>query len=368
MSQSGIYHELKSVWLWARNGLQWPEGPSQVHWVLSDLCNQSCKFCTYRWDGYSSNELFVGDSERAKYGHNNPVRWVNTDRALRLIDEFKRTGILGVQLTGGGEPSIHPDFEKILRKTLHSGMKVSLVSNGYRWRNELFDLLPGLTWLRVSVDAGTKETYCNIRQTPENAWNKVWTNIERAAFNIKNRHSDCAFGIGFTATPDNWREIQLGVKLAKEHGVSNIRISAMFSPDGAKPFELIYERIRHEINTAKLKYQSNDFNVYDNFGSRLEDLIQQHPDYRHCAYQRFTTYVAGDLFVYRCCVLSYNMRGRIPGGDLNKVAFDEWWRSEERKNDMNSFDARGCPRCMFNAKNRNLLYVTGSTPSHVEFP
>ena len=93
MSQSGIYAELKPVWWFARDG-KLPDAPKQVQLILSDLCNQDCHFCAYRMSGYTSNELFIGDSERAAYGHDNPKRWIPTERALRFIDEFKRAGKL----------------------------------------------------------------------------------------------------------------------------------------------------------------------------------------------------------------------------------------------------------------------------------
>ena len=76
---------------------------------------------------------------------------------------------------------------------------------------------------------------------------------------------------------------------------------------------------------------------------------------------------------YRCCVLAYNKRGLIEGGDLSKRSFSEFWGSKERKKDLGALDARGCERCQFNEKNRALLYVRGNTESdtvsrHMEWP
>src|SRR3990167_267821 len=143
MNQSGASSESKIVWWAHREGFP-PSGPKQVHWILSDLCNQDCSFCAYRMSGYTSNELF-GAGAGAKlsaYGHDNPVRWVDTDRALRLVDEFKSAGVLAVQFTGGGEPTVHPDHEAIFELALDAGLQCALVSNGYRWRDRIFDLLP----------------------------------------------------------------------------------------------------------------------------------------------------------------------------------------------------------------------------------
>jgi len=103
------------------------------------------------------------------------------------------------------------------------------------------------------------------------------------------------------------------------------------------------------------------------------DLRQKNPDYKMCSYQHYTAYVGGDLKAYRCCVYAYHHRGLVDGGDLKQRSFAEFWRSQERQDDMARLDARECERCQFNFKNRALLYVMGNTesdtsPRHLEFP
>lgn len=368
MSQEGAYSELKSIWWLARESLSFPAAPKQVHWILSDLCNEDCNFCSYRISGGQSTELFTEGTKTAAYGHNNPVRWVDTQRALRLVDEMKSLGVLAVQATGGGEPTVHPDHELIFARILDSGILLSLVSNGYRWRDAIWPLIPRMSWLRVSVDAGKEATYSKMRDVPMSALMRVLRNVARAAEEIRKANSQTVLGIGFTVTPDNWQEIDDGAKLAKASGAHNIRLSAMFGPENEKPFLPIYDGIRAKIDLAKRLYEGSGFKIYDNFGSRLEDLVQRSPDYSVCPYQNYTSYIGGDLNVYRCCVTSYTRRGLVVGGNLKNQRFDDYWRSEARRNDFSEFDARGCPRCMFNGKNRALLYVMGDKPTHAEFP
>jgi MoaA/NifB/PqqE/SkfB family radical SAM enzyme len=362
------YSSEKMVWWYAREG-KLPDVPKQVELILSDLCNQNCSFCAYRLDGYSSNQLFMGESEASPYGKNNPKRWIPTDRALSLLEEFKRAGVLGVQYTGGGEPSVHPHHEQVFIRTLELGLKAALVSNGYRWSSSLVtDILPWFSWVRVSVDAGTEETYRKIRETGKHAWERVWENIRGLANVIKNRETGCILGIGWVATPQNYHEILEGVRLCAESGADYVRMSAMFSQDGAKPYEAIYGIIKQRLREAKDRYESDRFKVYDLFGDRLQDLVDGPPDYETCSYQHYTHYIGGDLQAYRCCVLAYNERGKVAGGNLKDRAFDEWWSSEERKQDFAKFDARGCDRCQFNNKNRAMVQILKPDITHKEFP
>lgn len=362
---AGEYSDLKSAWWLLKDG-RLADSPRHVHFVLSDLCNEDCSWCSYRWTGYSSNELFVGDSKAATYGHNNPVRWIPTSRALALLDEFKRAGVQAIQYTGGGEPTVHPEHEKVMQRGLDLGFKQALVSNGLKWSAELKSIiLPQFSWVRVSIDAGTATTYSKTRGTPLHAWDKVLENCRSLSGWIKAQRSACTFGVGWVVTTENWREIVEGVQVAKDVGAVNVRLSALFSPDGSKPYVDIYEDIKGLIAEARARYQDDGFLVHDRFGERVQDLVDGNPDYKNCPYMRYTTYVGGDQNNYICCVYSYSKRGKMTS--LKDQPFDEWWASDERKQFMDKFDARGCERCMFNDKNRALNYLLEDDPKHKEF-
>ncbi len=373
MSQSGIYSELKMPWWYAREG-KLPDAPKQVQLILSDLCNQDCHFCAYRMSGYTSNELFVGESDKAAFGTNNPKRWIPTERALRLLEEIKEAGVLSVQFTGGGEPSVHPHHEVLFEKALSLGLRCSLVSNGIKWSYKLiWELLPRFDWVRISIDAGNQESYAKIRRVPEAHWDKVWNHVKLLGQAIGAAGSKTVLGLGFVITPESYNEIGNFVQRAKEYGAHNVRLTAMFSTEGEKPFMDIYDTIKWGIGMARTTYEDDFFKVHDNFGSRFDDLKQKAPDYSFCSYQYYTAYIGGDMKAYRCCVLAYNKRGLIEGGDLSKRSFSEFWGSKERKKDLGALDARGCERCQFNEKNRALLYVRGNTesdtiPRHMEWP
>ena len=372
MSQQGVYNESKMIWWFSREG-KLPESPKQVQLILSDLCNQDCSFCAYRMSGYTSNELFIGDSEPAKYGHSNPKRFIPRDRALSLLTEMQEAGVLAIQFTGGGEPTVHPDCDEIFRAALQLGFRCALVSNGVKWSRPLMrDLIPKFDWVRISIDAGHAGSYASIRNTPVGNFDRVWGNVTTTAERIGAAGTQTVLGVGFVVTPTSYPEILEFAHAAKYSGAHNARFTAMFSPEDDKPFRECYSRIKVELDCAK-KLETDTFKVHDNFGSRFADLEQQAPDYSSCSYQHYTSYIGGDLNVYRCCLLAYNKRGLVKGGNLKERSFSEFWASQERKDDMAALDARGCERCQFNTKNREMLYVMGdtasdTTPRHMEWP
>lgn len=356
------YSNLKMAWHYAQDGGM-PKAPKQAQVVLSDLCNQNCGFCAYRMDGYSSNELFIGNSEAARYGHNNPKRWMPTERALALLEELRDAGVLAVQFTGGGEPTVHPEHELIFSRALELGFKCALVSNGLRWSDALLETLPRFSWVRVSVDAGTAETYAQTRDTAEGNFEKVWAHVARLADGIK-AQPGCVLGIGYVVTPENWEELRAGCALAAKSGAAYIRLSAMFNPQGSAPYADTWGFIKAQIALAKYSCERPGFVIHDLFKDRLQDLEDGQPDYETCFYQHYNTYIGGDLNVYRCCVLAYNRRGLI--GSLKEKPFGGAWK--EAQEDFKTFDARGCDRCQFNEKNRTMNYLTAPKVAHGEFP
>lgn len=360
------YSNMKMAWHYLRDG-GLPAAPKQVEVILSDLCNQDCNFCAYRMSGYTSNEMFTAGAELSKYGTNNPKRFIPHDRALGLLEEFRRLGVQGLQFTGGGEPTVHPHHEDIFEAALERGFACALVSNGFRWSDRLMDrILPQFAWTRVSLDAGREDTYAKVRRTSGKAFWKVLRNVRRLRDNVDRLKSANLLGVGFVVTPDNYAEIIDGCYHARKAGAHYIRLSAMFSNDNERPYRGIYDSIKTLITEAKRLHEGPDFTIHDLFKDRLQDLRDKRPEYKTCAHQYYTTYLGGDLNIYRCCVLAYNKRGLV--ASVAEQPFDETWNSEERKKDFEQFDARGCERCQFNDKNRAVAYLIEEKPKHVEFP
>ncbi len=320
--------------------------PTHLQIVLSDLCNQNCHFCAYRMEGGFSTANFA-DAD----GNRNPVRFIPTAKAKEILDDCAALGIGAVEFTGGGEPTVHPDCFEIIGYAQGLGLKTGLVTNGVRMKD--CAALRGLTWLRISLDAGKSETYQRIRDSK--AWDKVMRNITLAG-TLEGPY----VGVGFVITRENYSELIEACQIVKAAGIPYMRVSAMFSDGGADYYAgLEDEVVRAREQAAAL--QSDTFKVVDFFGNRISDLKQQAPDYSFCGYQQFVLYVGGDQKVYTCCTNAYTPHGEI--GDLKVQSLKDWLGSTKRRD----FDARGCHHCQFNDKNRVINYLLEDAPKHVDF-
>lgn len=340
--------------------------PTFIMIIPSDLCNHDCSFCAYRMSGYTSNEWFGEKDPITGLVENNPNRMIPYEKIIEIIDDCEEMDVKAIEWTGGGEPTVHPKAREFFEYSLHAGRDNGLVTNGTVLRNGMPELLAQFKWVRVSIDAGTAQSYASIRSVPESFFTKSLENIGRIAeAKAKSQTSDLVLGVGYVVTRENYREIDQAVKIYKDLGVDNVRISAVFTPEDAGYFEGIYEECRDAARDAVARYGDESFRVFNLFGDRLSDLEQGKPDYEFCGFQQIQSYIGGDLNVYRCCNTSYNPQGFL--GSIKNQRFKELWASRQKKNAIGSFDARTCSRCQFNAKNKFINYVLEDDPEHVNF-
>lgn len=135
----------------------------------------------------------------------------------KLLAEALPFGIRHVAFTGG-EPHLHPQFEKMIEKIAAFGYTWHFVSHGQRtepylpimekFRNKF-------KYVSISIDGGTSETHDNIRQR-NGAFQKAIQSVKaytQAGYKVK---------IGMTLNQINKNEMAAMVDLAKESGAVEV--------------------------------------------------------------------------------------------------------------------------------------------------
>lgn len=320
--------------------------PTHVQLIISDLCNQDCHFCAYRMSTGFSVEKFPDED-----GNKNPIRFIPTLKALEILDDCANLGVGSIEFTGGGEPTVHKDHLRIIEHAQNRGMETGLVTNGVKLKEHA--AFRNLTWLRISLDAGTASTYERTRAS--RMWPKVMENLKLVA-----KFERPLVGVGYVLTRENCHEVYQACHIIKDIGIKYVRLSAMFSNDGAHYYDGFSDMIHEQIARAK-ELEDDSFTVVNFYDDRIGDLDQGRPDYQFCGEQQFVLYIGGDQKVYTCCTNAYTTHGEI--GDLKLQTFADWMKTTRRY----EFDARTCHHCQFNSKNRIVNFMLDPKPPHVNF-
>jgi MoaA/NifB/PqqE/SkfB family radical SAM enzyme len=84
-----------------------------------------------------------------------------------LVDElagwsFNGFSVQGIVLKGGGEPTLHPAFDRLVEHAVDSGFAVGVITNGSRLPEWAEVLATRATYVRVSIDGPTPESHAMV--------------------------------------------------------------------------------------------------------------------------------------------------------------------------------------------------------------
>ena len=140
----------ESRWQWLRRTLQ-SGGPGQCIFSINNACNAGCDFCNFALDVLP----------RADW-HYAPL-----DGACRAIDVLSDLFIRYL-IVSGGEPTLHPHLDEIIRHARRRHMSVLLVTNGSRLTPQRCAELveAGVSTVVISIDAATARRHEMNRRLP----------------------------------------------------------------------------------------------------------------------------------------------------------------------------------------------------------
>lgn len=299
--------------------------PILVEFDLTNRCNHRCSFCTFR---------YIKDRST-----------LNFCTVLRTVDELAGK-VKAINWTGGGEPLLHKDFPVIAYRAKMRGIEQGLFTNGTLFTDEIIEaVLDTHTWVRFSIDAGTRKTYRELRGVDN--FNKVITNVKKMVALKKKKSSDCSIGIGFVITPKNYTEIPLFEKLIDETGVDYGQLKPCINNYMESQIESSWwvNNVLPLLENSCVKNSKVVVNLY-----KFNDLVS-HMDrpYDSCYGHQFCPCIGatGDVWL---CTHMRDIQG-FSLGNLHKHSFDEIWNSPNRQRVINRIDFN---KCQFGCKNNEI--------------
>lgn len=120
----------------------------KVYIEITNKCNLNCKMCFRRF-------------------WKDPLGEMDFERFKEILEQLKEFPLLETVYLGGiGEPTIHPDFVKVIKLIKKAGYRLEFGTNGTQLANYANDLINyGVDKIMVSIDAPDPAIYRDIRST-----------------------------------------------------------------------------------------------------------------------------------------------------------------------------------------------------------
>lgn len=314
-------------------------------------CNHRCIFCAFDFLKYKPDVLEM------KY-------------IKRFVFQAAKEGVKAILYSGEGEPLMHKDIINIISYTKKSGLDVALVTNGVMLNREISErILNNLSWIKVSLDAGIKNTYALIHGTVKEDFNKVLDNLVQAVRIKKRNKNNCSIGVQSLLIPSNINEMVKLAGILRDIGVDYLVIKPYC------PHVLSKNKISFSLSLESLyflekrleKYSSKAFKVIlrKNALSKFNKI----KPYNSCLGLSFAAHISADGKVYPCnAFVGIN---KYSYGSIKENKFPDIWLGRRRQKiiDMlySQVDVNKCRgACRFDEINRYLWDIKHPVP-HVNF-
>lgn len=108
--------------------------PVMVHMSICNLCNLTCSFCCFA--NRSSKDI------------------LSIDKIKQALISFRKLGVTGLEFTGGGEPTLHPQFDEAVSFAHELGYKIGICTNGSKLKN--IKTWDKFSWVRLGLYGWTE--------------------------------------------------------------------------------------------------------------------------------------------------------------------------------------------------------------------
>jgi len=343
-SSDKILKHIDRIDAWLKGG---NPSPITVELDMTNVCNHRCPECS----GWHSQDRNGG--------------YLSLAMARDIVRQLAEAKVRGLIFTGGGEPLCHPDTIEIVRLAHGLKLDIGFITNGTLINEKIAGaLLECCTWLRVSLDAASKETFKKLHGLDGNAFSKVVNNTVLLVNMKKQLKSRTTVGVGYLTSDYTKHEMHKMAVLCKRLGVDYLQFRPLQVCSNGR-FEYHHADIEEEIFKC-LKESEDGYKVL--YSKHKYDMMREKDygrNYKKCFGHQFATVVGADARMYVCC----HMRGydKYCIGDLRKNTFKEIWDSEKRKKVTENIDFRDCmPLCRDNTFNQ-ILWNIKEPREHINF-
>ncbi len=302
----------------------------QFYWNLTQLCSQNCIQC---------------------YAHTNKDTEFSTEEAIQAVDKIAESGA-GLLTFCGGEPLEREDFFEIAIHANNKGLKLSLISNGLKVRENIDRIKKaGISRIQISLDGSNGDLHDSIRRR-KGSFQKTIDSI-KTSVDAGIRTSVCT-----TILKQNFKDIPSIFELSNNIGAHEYRLMRLMpAGKGGKDyadlsigkmeyFNLLKTLLENNLTTSSVKVIDVEEPI--SFVKELEKQNVKNTEkiyYRSCLQGEAVCALSPRGEILPCPIGNFR---EFESGNILKSSINEIWKDTIAFNyfrDINKIDA--CNQCEY---------------------
>jgi len=291
-------------------------GPCQIRLnPFSYICNHKCFMCNLQ-------NLSLEDLRNLKQLDYREALALQDYKAILMNHQ---SGLISINITGGGEPLLHPDIIDIMGEVKKHDIKGSLITNGTRLNQKFSQQIIDMKWdgIRISIHAGDPETYQNVSgvdKFQELIENLIFFNEYRQR---RSSNSTCQLILFNVIQRENIAAIEKIFETAEKIGADHIEFERLI------PFDRKFKLTMHELASARDKLTGcakisgiscNLESILKQIQTEISDIqgTQSFRPAKRCSVGFDQVFITAQGDVYPCCFSNEKM-GNVRNQSLKSI-------------------------------------------------
>lgn len=327
--------------------------PVNVEIDASNVCSLGCSWCHF---GYTHTRGPLAGKHAKPDGAIDGGHMLDWTLAQRILTQLAGCGVKSVTWTGGGEPTLNPHFDEMVRHAAAVGLEQGLYTHGGHIDAKRAALLKStLTWVYVSLDECTPDAY--QRGKGVNRFRQATDGIRR----LVAAEGTATVGVGFLLHPDNFRQVPAMVELGRLLGVDYMQFRPRVTYSQDAPNQLAEDTQWVWRAIAQLAPYADDPDVVMDTDRFAMYRDWQGHGYTTCHWSALQTVITPNGKVWRCVNKREHPDALL--GDLVQEDFASLWA---RAGGACTVNAACRLMCRGHISNLTLDGILASTP-HANF-
>lgn len=301
--------------------------PRFISCWISEKCNLDCTYCYFSETNHDKSHLYI-----------------DTHKFLGWLAQVREFGAEALEFSGGGEPTLHPDFRMIYEHAKNMlGFQIGIITHACN-DIPLDSMAQHFSYVRCGLDAATVETHDAIKRNKrKNYWfHKAIENIKELT-RLRDLYKTKAFTVGIKIVLNtiNAHELPKMIELAQNLRVDYIQIKCEHSSDNAIDM--------NELPALQAIIDREPWNGV----TRVSGTVYHNRASVKCFMSPIHTVVTATGKILQCCFFENR-----PIGTINQP-FNEAWGSDAHRKVIEMTTIPECDKvdCRWHFYNRRMKDV-----------